>query len=1328
MLVVVVPFSMSRAPAVRFPPPVLGSAPPSSFSSYATRSSPVLYDSDEDAAPFQLIPSPEHLKPPLSTSDASTRSTSSRAFASSHRPIQHLYEEEEDLVSPSSSYTMSPSTSLDQLSAAAASREEQRHSHAEATPDEGRGGRAGPSRRSARQRQAAALRLDLLDADEEESLEGEEDGSFDEEADDQPSAGRRLVFSTASDSRQPQTISAGREAAGATRSTASALSVAIQSAPQRSAVPASSSSSFHALPSTSFISSSDPHPSAPTASLASFKLSGGSPLSFQQASATAMLISSPVRITQPSLASAAVTSVASSPQSSLPSTSFDDFGHLLSVSSLREAGHARLTRSSRDEEDEDDDGDVIELEDDERGRDSSGHTPAQHSRLPNTTFSTPVRASSTTTTIRTPPRTPVAYTSAPTILSSASVHPSSSSSSTLSSSSSTSSVRVPRVASSSTSSLLAAAEDDGGGEDDEDEHNDQLTEERDDLASSIIELSNPQDQLSIRSFTSSQSGHSLAATATSLTSPSSSSSAPSHLPRHARTPPPDLSSDFPIPFSPPTSGGDDDYNDGNVMIVKRSTSLSDPQQSHTGGGTDEEEEADAHFTLGEKSSRQLLSHRPSSAAASLSHSSPSPSVKSASCVVDDDGLAEAKQRREKIHEKSARRLLKKAQRESERLLREQQDRSAEVEDDNIIVQSEQDRRRHQSSIDEDEEQTDTAKLDSDESDSSNEEDDDEDEEGDEDDADEADFASSSQRPSGSRALLGLGNAHAGQSAQSSPASLHKSTALFSSSASASSGGGSPSLSLTRHYSPSPPSRDELSRREARHERRSSRQLVERAQPEAERDESDAASPLTPSRQTHRSRDARTGTARSESKEREVLGQSPSLSRRASGVNRKKKRGSEDEIQYSDLMFGEKIGEGAYGDVFRGYLWGQEVAIKQIRLEKGEEVEEVARVREFRKEMKIMRQLRHPNVVEYLGSCVTGHSLCLLTEYLVSGSLEDQLLRLRREGKRMRVQRVVGLAMDVAKGLNWLHHKGIIHRDLKSANILITEAGRAKISDFGLSHVRRRHEESMVGYHGLAGSPSYIAPEVLQLKEYGVAADVYSFGILLNEMLSGVVPYDDTPLAQLELDEFERRVIAGQRPLLAHSECQALVDLVEECWRAMPTQRPTVEELMKRLERIDKALTAAASNAPLLDAAISHSSTASTSSSTSSVSTALSALDDLPLPLRSLLASDYARLFSLQQALAEQERQLRETSAAMQSEKAARDQEQRQWEEKKAMNRREEKRDEEPPAHRREPIAPSDNGAAGSTAAVTRDTCPLADGPHSEEGSEMRGRMRGSGVR
>ena len=244
-----------------------------------------------------------------------------------------------------------------------------------------------------------------------------------------------------------------------------------------------------------------------------------------------------------------------------------------------------------------------------------------------------------------------------------------------------------------------------------------------------------------------------------------------------------------------------------------------------------------------------------------------------------------------------------------------------------------------------------------------------------------------------------------------------------------------------------------------------------------------------------------------------------------------------------------------------------------------------------------------------------------------------------------------------RGLNWLHHKGIIHRDLKSANILIDSAGRGKLADFGLSHVRRRKEESLQGYHGVAGSPSYIAPEVLQQREYGAAADVYSFAVLLNEMCSGQTPYDDTQLANMELDAFEQAVIAGSRPQLAACDSAQLQQLIVDCWQGDPQLRPAVDLIMKRLERLEKGAAAAAAAAAGAGAG-------------GAAAGALSSLDDVPQSLRSLLASDYARLYTLQAALAEQERQLREATAAMATEKKAREREHEQWEKQKTKRKEE----------------------------------------------------------
>jgi serine/threonine protein kinase len=262
----------------------------------------------------------------------------------------------------------------------------------------------------------------------------------------------------------------------------------------------------------------------------------------------------------------------------------------------------------------------------------------------------------------------------------------------------------------------------------------------------------------------------------------------------------------------------------------------------------------------------------------------------------------------------------------------------------------------------------------------------------------------------------------------------------------------------------------------------------------------------------------------------------------------------DEISYNEIVIECVIGEGSFGKVYRALLWGQEVAVKEMRLKGNPD----AAIKEFKKEVKIMRTLRHPNVVEFLGACVQSPNLCIVTEYMQKGSLEDLITKMEEKNKRFSFQRVLSLAKDICRGLNWLHHKAhyqrsqttfshrlhlsarrsfcthahsiththpiahtnpltpspyhqaIIHRDLKTANILLDMNGRAKIADFGLSHVKRRTGDVTGGFYGVCGTPCYMAPEVLKKQPYGMKADVFSFAIVLCEMVVGKYPYENEP--------------------------------------------------------------------------------------------------------------------------------------------------------------------------------------------------------------------------
>lgn len=272
-----------------------------------------------------------------------------------------------------------------------------------------------------------------------------------------------------------------------------------------------------------------------------------------------------------------------------------------------------------------------------------------------------------------------------------------------------------------------------------------------------------------------------------------------------------------------------------------------------------------------------------------------------------------------------------------------------------------------------------------------------------------------------------------------------------------------------------------------------------------------------------------------------------------------------EIKYHDIKFEGMIGEGSFGQVHRGFLWSQEVAVKKI---KGESLQ--ANAKDFMQEVEIMKTLRHPNIVEFLGVCVEPSCLCIVTEYLSQGSLEDMLKAQEAKGKKLSMPRIISLAKDIARGLNWLHHKRIIHRDLKPANILLDQNGKGKIADFGLSHMRKRISD-VGGFYGLAGTSCYMAPEVLKKEPYGLRADVFSFGLVLCEMVIGKYPYDDdAPTASAE---FEAQIVQGLRPEIP-AECpKGLKSLIESCWQDDADRRPSVDQILEQLDSLDNQVRA-----------------------------------------------------------------------------------------------------------------------------------------------------------
>ncbi|XP_027352952.1 dual specificity protein kinase shkB-like isoform X2 [Abrus precatorius] len=206
-----------------------------------------------------------------------------------------------------------------------------------------------------------------------------------------------------------------------------------------------------------------------------------------------------------------------------------------------------------------------------------------------------------------------------------------------------------------------------------------------------------------------------------------------------------------------------------------------------------------------------------------------------------------------------------------------------------------------------------------------------------------------------------------------------------------------------------------------------------------------------------------------------------------------------EILWEDLTIGEPIGQGSCGIVYHALWYGSDVAVKVFS--KQEYSDDV--LLSFRQEVSMMKRLRHPNVILFMGAVTSPQRLCIVTEFLPRGSL---FRLLQRNTSKLEWRRRVHMALDIARGVNYLHHCNppIIHRDLKSSNILVDKNWTVKVGDFGLS--RLKHETYLSTRTG-KGTPQWMAPEVLRNELSDEKSDVYSFGVILWELATEKIPWD-----------------------------------------------------------------------------------------------------------------------------------------------------------------------------------------------------------------------------
>jgi len=256
--------------------------------------------------------------------------------------------------------------------------------------------------------------------------------------------------------------------------------------------------------------------------------------------------------------------------------------------------------------------------------------------------------------------------------------------------------------------------------------------------------------------------------------------------------------------------------------------------------------------------------------------------------------------------------------------------------------------------------------------------------------------------------------------------------------------------------------------------------------------------------------------------------------------------AQDVAELRDYQLGDCLGKGAFGSVYRALNWGtgETVAVKQIKLADLPKSE----LRVIMLEIDLLKNLDHPNIVKYHGFVKTPETLNIILEYCENGSLHSISKNFGRFPENL-----VALYMSqVLHGLLYLHEQGVIHRDIKGANILTTKQGLVKLADFGVaSRTTGLHESSVVG------TPYWMAPEVIELTGATTASDIWSLGCTVIELLEGKPPYHTLqPMPALF------RIVNDDHPPLPQGASPAVLDFLMQCFQKDPNLRVSARKLLK----------------------------------------------------------------------------------------------------------------------------------------------------------------------
>ncbi|KAF2490767.1 hypothetical protein BU16DRAFT_469385 [Lophium mytilinum] len=258
------------------------------------------------------------------------------------------------------------------------------------------------------------------------------------------------------------------------------------------------------------------------------------------------------------------------------------------------------------------------------------------------------------------------------------------------------------------------------------------------------------------------------------------------------------------------------------------------------------------------------------------------------------------------------------------------------------------------------------------------------------------------------------------------------------------------------------------------------------------------------------------------------------------------RAAQEVAGLKDYQLGDCLGKGAFGSVYRALNWGtgETVAVKQVRMENLPKSE----LKTIMIEIDLLKNLNHPNIVKYHGFVKATDALYIILEYCENGSLHSIC---KNFGKFP--ENLVALYMSqVLHGLLYLHEQGVIHRDIKGANILTTKEGLVKLADFGVATKASGLDESSV-----VGTPYWMAPEVIELSGATTSSDIWSLGCTVIELIEGKPPYH-----KLQPMQALFRIVNDEHPPIPGSASPAVRDFLMQCFQKNPNLRISAKRLLK----------------------------------------------------------------------------------------------------------------------------------------------------------------------